>query len=111
VVTRGDLRELQANLTRRESAGVSLADVVKHETVTAYPDEPLRHVVNRMAATGLTRLPVVQRGPEQELLGVIGLPDLLKARELTLQEEHHRERVLRLHLPPALRRSRAETTG
>jgi CBS domain-containing protein len=111
VVTRGDLRELQANLTRRESASVSLADVVKHETVTAYPDEPLRHIVNRMAATGLTRLPVVKRGPEQELLGVIGLQDLLKARELTLQEEHHRERVLRLHLPPALRRSRAETTG
>ena len=111
VVTRGDLRNLQANLTRRESASIILADLVKHETVTAYPDEPLRHVVNRMAATGLTRLPVVQRGPEQELLGVIALQDLLKARELTLQEEHHRERVLRLHLPPALRRNRAETNG
>ena len=30
--------------------------------IVAYPDEPLRVVVYRMAETGLTRLPVVERG-------------------------------------------------
>jgi CBS domain containing-hemolysin-like protein len=69
----------------------------------AYPDEPLRIVVNRMAATGLTRFPVVQRGEGCELTGIIGLQDLLKAREMSLDDEHHRERVLRLRLPPSLR--------
>jgi len=103
-VTRGDIRGFLANLTAQESRHVSLMDVVAPEPVVAHPDEPLRFVVNRMAATGLMRFPVVQRGPKPEILGIIGLEDLLKARELTLQEEHKKERVLRLHLPPALRR-------
>jgi CBS domain containing-hemolysin-like protein len=71
--------------------------------VVAYPDEPLRMVVNRMAATGLTRFPVVRQNGGQELLGLIGLQDLLKARELSVVEEHHRERVLRLRVPSSLR--------
>jgi CBS domain-containing protein len=76
--------------------------MIGKEPVVAYPDEPLRLVVNRMAATGLTRFPVVQNGG-RELVGLIGLPDLLKARELSVLEEHHRERVLRLRVPPSLR--------
>ena len=30
--------------------------------MVAYPDEPLRVIVHRMAETGLTRFPVVDRG-------------------------------------------------
>jgi hypothetical protein len=52
------------------------------------------------------RFPVVERGEPAELLGMIGLEDLLKAREISLAEEHTKERVLRLHLLPALRRLR-----
>jgi hypothetical protein len=37
---------------------------------------------------------------------MIGLRDLLKARELTVEEEHKKERVLRLRLPPSLQRRR-----
>jgi chloride channel protein, CIC family len=106
VMTRGDIRKLQASHAESNGAAVRLADVIKNEPVTAFPDEPLRFVVNRMAASGVTRLPVVQRGEERQLVGMIGLQDLLKAREFNVQEEHHRERVLRLHLPPALRRGR-----
>jgi hypothetical protein len=36
-------------------------------------------------------------------VGLIGLQDLLKARELSVADEHHRERVLRLCVPPSLR--------
>ena len=103
-VTRSNIQAYLANLTPQESLHVSLIDVIGQDPVVAYPDEPLRFVVNRMAATGLMRFPVVQRGSEHELLGIIGLEDLLKARELTLEEEHKKERVLRLHLPLALRR-------
>jgi CIC family chloride channel protein len=67
--------------------------------VVAHPDEPLRAVVHRMAETGLTRFPVVERGYERKLLGVIGLQDLLSARTRSLSEERDRERVLRIRLP------------
>lgn len=106
-VTRSNIQGYLANLTPQESLNVSLMDVIGREPVVAYPDEPLRFVVNRMAVTGLMRFPVVQRGSEHQLLGIIGLEDLLKARELTLEEEHKKERVLRLHLPLALRRLKA----
>ena len=73
--------------------------------VTAFPDEPLRMVMNRMAATGLTALPVVDRNNPRRLLGNITLRDMLKARVRHLEEEQRRERVLPIHLivPPFLR--------
>jgi CBS domain-containing protein len=47
----------------------------------------------------LTRFPVVDRGDDRKLLGVIGLQDLLSARTRNLSEERDRERVLNLRLP------------
>jgi CIC family chloride channel protein len=61
-----------------------------------------------MAETALTRFPVVMRGPESRLLGMIALEDLLKARVLNLEAERRRERHLRVRFPfagPAFRRS------
>jgi chloride channel protein, CIC family len=71
--------------------------------VVAYPDDPLRVVVYRMAETGLTRLPVVNPGNPQRLLGTVSLDDLLRARSRNLEEERARERVLRLRRPLARR--------
>jgi H+/Cl- antiporter ClcA len=107
VVTRGAVRKLTADLSGDEAMMkmARLSDLISGEPVVAHIDEPLRMVVNRMAATGFTRLPVVKRGSEPELLGMIGLQDLLKAREVSLEDEHQRERVLRLRLPPSLRRA------
>ena len=93
VVTRNQLRKL----TDWPSPDASLADVLK-EPVVAHPDEPLRTAVARMAETGLTRFPVVDRDTWR-LEGMISLNDLLAARIRNLQEERHRERVLRLRLP------------
>jgi CBS domain-containing protein len=64
--------------------------------VVAYPDEPLRAVVHRMASTGLTRFPVVERGGTRRLVGMISLSDLLAGRTRTLDAEHRRERVFSL---------------
>lgn len=103
VVTRSGLSSMLSNLSASELDKLSLANVVSHEPVVAYPDEPLSVVINRMAATSITRFPVVKHGPEKELVGMVALQDLLKAREFLVEEEHRRERVLRLRLPPSLR--------
>jgi chloride channel protein, CIC family len=81
-----------------------LLHYVHTQPVVAYPDEPLRAVINRMAETGYTRLPVVERIDPQNLVGMISLHDLLKARGRSLEEEHRRERVLHLRLQFPLRR-------
>ena len=85
----------------------SLADVANANPVLAYADEPLRVVVYRMAETGLTRFPVVDAADPKKLLGMISLYDLLRARTRVVEEERHRERVLRIRLPftvrPAMR--------
>ena len=93
VVTR---RELHA-LTESDQPTTSLGDILR-EPVVAYPDEPLRAVVFRMAESGFTRLPVVDSDSRQ-LAGMISLHDLLMARVRNLNEERQRERVLRLRLP------------
>jgi chloride channel protein, CIC family len=95
VITRNDLQKW---LDEPHPANETLSDVVA-DPVVAYPDEPLRVVVYRMAETGLTRFPVVDRGDERKLVGVIGLQDLLSARTRNLSEERDRERVLRIRLP------------
>ncbi len=100
VLTRDDVRkrvadEGQAALQR------PLSEIVRRETVAAYPDEPLRVVVYRMAEKGFTRMPVIEPGTG-EFLGLIALEDLLKARGRHLEEEIRRERPLKLQfLSPA----------
>ena len=93
VITRNELRKL----TESPAAEASLAGVLR-EPVVAYPDQSLRTAVLQMAETGLTRFPVVDRDNRQ-LLGMISLDDLLLARVRNNNEEHRRERVLRLRLP------------
>ncbi len=95
VITRNDLRKW---LDDPHPANETLAEVVT-DPVVAHPDEPLRVVVYRMAETGLTRFPVVDRSADRKLVGVIGLRDLLSARTRNLAEERDRERVLRIRLP------------
>ncbi|MHB8654908.1 MAG: chloride channel protein [Terriglobia bacterium] len=93
VVTRSDLRKfLQAHPGEEEVH--ALADIVRPNPARAFPDEPLRAVVNRMAATGITRLLVVAREDPRKLVGIISLNDLLKARVRNLEDERRRERVL-----------------
>jgi len=73
----------------------TLSDLVRTEAVLAYPDEPLRLVVYRMAEKGFTRLPVVEQGTHK-FLGLVSLDDLLKARARHLEEERRRECTLKL---------------
>lgn len=108
VITRHGLHKWMADgKPSAATLATTLAELVT-DPVVAYPDEPLRVVVYRMAETGLTHFPVVERGDERKLLGMIGLRDLLSARTRNLAEERDRERVLHLRLP-SLRRSKTAT--
>src|SRR5262245_58842670 len=92
VLTRRDLHSM-------ENRVVTLAEVLRRNVVTVFSDESLRLVVYRMAETGRTRMPVVDRNNPQKVVGMISLSDLLRARSRDLEEERKRERVLRLRLP------------
>src|SRR5205807_2744102 len=68
VMTRRELEELLWKRGDEEATypaldGARLAEFIPAEKkpVVAYPDEPLRVVVYRMAKTGFTRFPVVER--------------------------------------------------
>jgi CBS domain-containing protein len=107
VVTRVDLQKLVDD--GGSAAGEKFPTIIRATPTFAYPDEPLRVVVHRMAHTGLTRFPVVARGARHELLGLIALEDLLRARYLNLDAERRRERVfsMRFPLPLGFGRKRA----
>jgi H+/Cl- antiporter ClcA len=97
VITRKSLQSIEET---DESGNPRLVNaLMKTKPVVAYPDEPLRAVVYRMAETSLTRLPVVERSDPHTLTGMVALEDLLKARTRALDEERRRERVLRIHAP------------
>jgi chloride channel protein, CIC family len=97
VVTR---RELRARLHDPDFARAErpLEALMRPDPVVAHPAEPLRVVAARMAETGLTSFPVVERDEPGQLLGMVGLPDLLRARERQLSEERHRQRWIRIRL-------------
>jgi H+/Cl- antiporter ClcA/predicted transcriptional regulator len=96
VMTRKALQELLQQSSSNLDAQLD-AFSYTHPTV-AYPDEPLRAVVYRMAETGFTRFPVVERNDTQKLLGIVSLSNLLKARVRNLEEDRQRERVLHLRV-------------
>ena len=87
----------------------TLAELATKEPVVAYADEPLRMVVNRMAESGYTRFPVVDRDSGGKLVGMVALHDLLHARTRALADEGLRERVLRIHFPFGSRGTVTET--
>lgn len=98
VVARADVERV-ASSADSDADHLCLADVMHNNPVVGYLDEPLRTVVYRMAETGLTRFPVVEREHPQKLVGMVSLNDLLKARSLNLEAERRRDRVLPVTFP------------
>jgi H+/Cl- antiporter ClcA len=96
VVTRFTLQQLAERHATDPAA--SLATIVHDQPAVAYPDEPLRFIVQRMADTGLTRFPVIERDGTRRLAGMISLDDLLKARALNLEAERRRERIMNVRI-------------
>jgi len=105
VVPRHQLHELI-----QSADGSRLADVVNSNPQVALADEPLRLTVFRMAETGFTRFPVVEKDGSGRLVGMVSLDDLLKARAQMLDAERRRERVLPLRLKFPLRKQKNPAT-
>jgi len=92
VITWSDLVEAHAEGGDR----VAVADLMRRDVTVAYADETLRQLADRMAATQIGVMPVVERDDPSTLRGTVSQFDLLRARERHLEEERHRERVLRV---------------
>ncbi|MFY9852825.1 MAG: chloride channel protein [Terracidiphilus sp.] len=97
-VTRSGLILLHERMGEK-AATTALTDIAEQNPQVAYADEPLRAVVNRMAETGLTRLPVLDSENGGKIAGMVALGDLLQARTRNLEDERARERVLRIRMP------------
>ena len=63
--------------------------------VVAYADETLRAAADRMATHELGALPVVTHAGDRTVIGAITEFDLLRSRQRQLQEDRHRERIIR----------------
>jgi chloride channel protein, CIC family len=100
VVTRSDL------LLRHDNPDPSatVRGLARTSAVIARPDEPLRLVIERMAESGYTRLPVVSRDAGGQLVGMISLTDLLNVRKRAMAEERTRERTLGVRSPDGNRK-------
>jgi CIC family chloride channel protein len=104
VITRKDIRKLAAE----QPDGHEIGTFVRGEPMVAFADETLRVVVNRMASSGFTRMPVLDR--HGKLTGMVSLQDLLNARARNLSEERDRERVIRIRVPFGFRAQEKESS-
>jgi hypothetical protein len=69
-----------------------------YEASVCHPRETLRRVAERMAGTGIVTMPVIETGSGR-LAGLVGLEDLLQARERSFARETKQVRVRRIGLP------------
>ncbi len=75
------LRDAKANLQE-----IKVAEVVASPVLVAYPDEPVLAAIRKMSPRDLARLPVVSRGENGVLLGLISRSDILRAYEIGLSQ-------------------------
>jgi len=94
VIPRWNLEQFAAG-----KKGPDLASLVISKPVVAYDDERLTRIVQRMASSGFTKLPVVRRDDAGKVVGIVSISDLLKARLAAQDTEERRERVLQLSVP------------
>ena len=101
VVTRRDL------LDPVHDDGAPLRTVVRRPPVVVYDDNTLRDAADQMVVERVGRLPVVRRGADREVIGIVSRSDLLAAHAPRL-EAAHRVRPVRRLWPPT---SVSHTTG
>jgi CIC family chloride channel protein len=92
VLTVADVQILMAH-EQSLTASNTLGELMQTNFLKVYPDETLRLLVYQMAESGITRMPVVERGTGK-LVGIVTLDHLLKARTRHFEEERRRERIL-----------------
>ncbi|MFN2233456.1 MAG: chloride channel protein, partial [Anaerolineales bacterium] len=82
IVSLSDVRKMIAQDKKIENLKVK--DLTTRTIVSAYPDETLREVLQRMAPRDLSRMPVVSRQNPKKLVGVIRRRNVIKAYDMGL---------------------------
>jgi CIC family chloride channel protein len=68
---------------------LKVKDVATADPVTVFPDEPVWAAINKMTPRDYARLPVIARGDEQRLVGLISRSEILRAYEVGLMRKRH----------------------
>jgi len=74
----------------------TVAQAIERPPIVVYEDETCREAAERMAETGVGRLPVVRRGATKTVIGIVTRSDLLKPRARAAEIERRREGVIPL---------------
>ena len=72
-----------------------IEQLTSQELVTAYEDELVGRVADRMAETGVGRVPVLRRGADT-VVGIVARRDLLRVRSSVMRHERERETLIAL---------------
>ena len=89
VLTMSDLVE---DSLLESDRSLTARDLLKREPIVARPDETCRQAAERMAASGIGRLPVLSADEPGRLIGILTRSDLLKPRLQRFEEERVVER-------------------
>jgi CBS domain-containing protein len=97
----------QKDVTRSDrSPAAPIRELISRRPVLLWDDNTIRDAVDLMVREHIGRLPVMRRGANPELAGILTRSDLLAAYGARLQETQHRQRAIRVDLE-ALTRMRA----
>jgi H+/Cl- antiporter ClcA len=81
-------------VSRREGAGMKVAELVPPPRLLAYTDEPTRVAADRLAENDAESLPVVDPSDPSRVAGLFTRDDAFRARVIWFREESVRERHL-----------------
>jgi len=84
-------RELLLALQQEPTGKQTVLSIAKTSVVTAFPDEVLNDVIERMLQFDIGRLPVVSREHPKRVIGYLGRAGILASRQKNYHEEAHRE--------------------
>jgi H+/Cl- antiporter ClcA/CBS domain-containing protein len=86
ILTISDVMEMSIS---EPDATLTARDLIRLDPIVAHPEETCREAAERMAESGIGRLPVLSGG---KLIGIITRSDLLKPRLLRFEEERRAPR-------------------
>ena len=79
------LRDYERVANRENSADLHVQDIATvGRLLTAFEDEPLSEIVQRLAIRGINKLPVVSRDEPRRVVGTIRRSDIVKAYNVAL---------------------------
>ncbi|MCB8977652.1 MAG: chloride channel protein [Ardenticatenaceae bacterium] len=86
------LRDYERVANQESSAALRVRDIATlGRLLTAYEDEPLSEVVQRLAVRGINKLPVVTRAEPKRVVGAIRRADIVKAYNVALARRRENE--------------------